>query len=62
MKKKKEIILGRLQAWENFGFFIPDNREEWGGDFFVNKKNFGGAKNWDLVKAIEIPTKWKKPE
>jgi exoribonuclease R len=59
---KKEIMLGKLQAWENFGFFIPDDREYYWGDFFVSKKNFNWAKNWDLVKAVEIKSKWKKPE
>jgi len=57
-----ELILGKLQAGENFGFFIPDNRDDFGWDFFVNKKNFGWAKDWDLVKAIEIKATWKKPE
>ena len=59
---KHEIILGKLQAGENFGFFIPDNRNDFGGDFFVNKKNFGWAKDWDLVKAVEIKATGKKPE
>jgi len=59
---KHELILGKLQAGENFGFFIPDDRDEFGGDFFVNKKNFGWAKDWDLVKAVEIPASGKKPE
>jgi len=27
---KQEIILGKLQAGENFGFFIPDNRDDFG--------------------------------
>lgn len=57
-----ELILGKLQAGENFGFFIPDNRDDFGWDFFVNKRNFGWAKDWDLVKAIEIKATWKKPE
>jgi len=59
---KEELILGKLQAGENFGFFIPDDRNDFGGDFFVSKKNFGWAKDWDLVKAVEIKAKWKKPE
>lgn len=61
-KNKQEIILWKLQAWENFGFVIPDDREYYGGDFFVSKKNFNWAKDWDLVKAVEIKAKWKKPE
>lgn len=59
---KKQIILWKLQAWENFGFFIPDNRNEFWWDFFVNKKNFAWAKTWDLVKAVEIKGSGKKPE
>jgi len=59
---KQEIILGKLQAGENFGFFIPDNRDDFGWDFFVSKKHFKGAKDGDLVKAVEIKASWKKPE
>lgn len=63
MKNNKEVkILGKLQAWENFGFFIPDDRDYYGGDFFVSKKHFGWAVNWDKVKAVEIKATWKKPE
>lgn len=63
MKKfGREIILGKMQIGENFGFFIPDDRGVYGGDFYVNKKNFGGAKDWELVKAQEIQSSWKKPE
>jgi len=41
MKKiGKEIILGKMQIGTNFGFFIPDDRAVYGGDFYVNKKNF----------------------
>jgi len=61
-KNKQEIILGKLQAWENFGFVIPDDRDYYWGDFFVKKKNFNGAKDGDLVKAVEIKASWKKPE
>jgi len=61
-KMGSEVILGKMQIGENFGFFIPDERAVYGGDFFVNKKHFGGAKNWDLVKAVEIQSSGKKPE
>ena len=57
-----EVILGKMQVGKNFGFFIPDDRGAYGGDFYVNKKNFWGAKNWDLVKAVEIQSSGKKPE
>ena len=64
MAKKigRKVILGKMQAGKNFGFFIPDDRGAYGGDFYVNKKNFWGAKNWDLVKAVEIQSSGKKPE
>jgi exoribonuclease R len=58
----KEIILGKMQIGENFGFFIPDDRDNYGWDFYVNKKHFWGAKNGELVKAVEIQSSWKKPE
>ncbi len=61
-KNKEEIILWKLQAWDNFWFFIPDDRQYYWWDFFVSKKNFNWAKNGDLVKAVEIRAKWKKPE
>lgn len=60
--KKNEIILWKLQAWDNFGFFIPDDRADFWWDFFVSKKNFAWAVDWDKVKAIEIKASWKKPE
>ncbi len=64
MAKKlwNEVILGKMQIGNNFGFFIPDDRNYYWWDFYVNKKNFWGAKDWDLVKAVEIKSKWKKPE
>jgi len=62
VKENKNIILWRFQAGEKFGFFIPDDREYYGWDFFVNKNNFWWAVDWDLVKVIEVKSKWKKPE
>lgn len=61
---KKEIIVWKLQAksW-SFGFVVPDDREYWGGDFFVNKKHFNGAVDWSKVEAEQLDTaRWKKPE
>jgi len=65
MTKEKDNILmvWKFQWWENFGFFIPSDREYYGGDFYVRKENFWLAQDWDKVEAKEIPvTKWKKPE
>lgn len=61
---RKEKITWKLQAgsWA-FGFVIPDDRDYWGWDFFVNKKDFNWAKDWDKVEAqILEKAKWKKPE
>jgi len=61
---KKELIIWRFQSktWK-FGFVIPDEREAWGGDFFVNKSGFNWAADWDRVEAKELlKSKWKKPE
>lgn len=64
MKQKPEIIFGKLESKsDRFGFFIPDERSYWGGDFFVNTKNFNGAKDGDRVRVETLlKTKWKKPE
>ena len=60
---EKEIIVGKFQWGENFGFVIPDDREYYGWDFYVAKKDFKGAKDGDRVEARElIKAKWKKPE
>ncbi len=61
---KKETIIWTLQAksW-SFGFVIPDDRDYFWWDFFVNKKNFNWAKDWDKVEARELEkSNWKKPE
>jgi len=63
MKKEKEIISGKLECKSGkFGFFIPNERAFYGGDFFVATKNFNWAKDWDRVRAEVIAWKGKKPE
>lgn len=59
---KEERIEWTFQWWENFGFFIPKDREFFGWDFYVQKSNFWLARDWDKVEAIEIKSTWKKPE
>lgn len=63
MKKENEIMVGKFQWGENFGFFIPTDRDYYGGDFYVRKENFWLAQDWDKVEARELVVlKWKKPE
>jgi exoribonuclease R len=58
-----EVILGKMQIGENFGFFIPDDRDLYGWDFYVSKANFGLAQDWDKVEARELKKfHGKKPE
>ena len=63
-KEKPEIITWKLEVKsDRYGFFIPDERSYYGGDFFVNPKNFGGAVDRNRVRAETlINTKGKKPE
>jgi len=61
---KKVIVEWKFQCkkWD-FGFVIPENRSEWGGDFFVHQKNFSGARDNDRVKAEVLDrVSGKKPE
>lgn len=65
MKKEKEneLMVWKFQWWENFGFFIPTDRDSYGWDFFIAKENFWLAQDWDKVEARELKkSKWKKPE
>ena len=65
MKKSdvNELMVWRFQWGENFGFFIPTDRDYYGGDFYVRKENFWLAQDWDKVEARElVVSKWKKPE
>ncbi len=61
---KKQIIEWKLSSKSpQFGFFIPNNRDDWGGDFYVNKKHFNGAVDGQRVEAEVLEkTKGKKPE
>jgi len=62
-EKENELIYWKFQAWENFGFFIPEDREFYEWDFYVAKENFWLAQDWDKVEARALKKfKWKKPE
>lgn len=53
----------KFKKYSHYGFFIPDHREDYGGDFYVTKHNYGGAADGDKVEAVELPkSKGKKPE
>lgn len=61
---KKITLLWKFQCkkWD-FWFVIPDERSNWGGDFFVNKKNFAGAEDGNRVRAEVLERQsGKKPE
>ena len=58
-----EKVVWKFQKHAHFGFIIPDNREEYGWDFFVSEKNCRDAKDWEkVVWHILSKSKWKKPE
>ena len=64
MPRKPQRILGKFQCkkWD-FWFFIPDDRTDWGGDFFVHNKHFNGAKDGQRVAAETMDrVSGKKPE
>lgn len=63
MNKENELMYWKFQAWDSFWFFIPDDREYYWGDFYVDKKNFWLAQDWDKVEARALKKfKGKKPE
>ncbi len=63
MSKVNELMVWKFQGGDKFGFFIPDDREYYGGDFYISKENIWEAKDWDKVEARELKvSKWKKPE
>jgi len=62
-EKENELMYGKFQAGDRFWFFIPENRDDFGGDFYVSKENFWLAQDWDKVEARELKKfHGKKPE
>jgi len=64
MGKWVQILEWRFQCkkWD-FGFVIPDDRADWGWDFFVHQKNFHWAEDNDRVRAeVMDRDSGKKPE
>lgn len=63
MGKENELIFWKFQWGDKFGFFVPEDRDMFWGDFYVDKENFGLAEDWDKVEARALKKfKWKKPE
>ncbi len=60
--KKDTNIVWRFKSYGNFWFLIPEDRDYYWWDFYINKKNFSLAEDWDKIEWKEIKTKWKKPE
>ena len=61
--KENELMYWKFQAWDKFGFFVPEDRESFWGDFYVDKENFWLAQDGDKVEARELKKfHWKKPE
>lgn len=62
MKQQQEKIVWKFQWGETFGFLIPEDRDYYGGDFYVKKAHFWLAETGDKVEWVEIKSTWKKPE
>lgn len=64
MPRRPERILWKFQCKSGeFGFIIPDDRADWGGDFFVHKKHFYGARDGQRVAAeVMERVSGRKPE
>ena len=61
---KPARVLWKFQCKKgDFGFVIPDDRADWGGDFFVHQKNFNWATDGKRVAAeVMDRDSGKKPE
>lgn len=63
MKNTHEKIYWTFKKYAHFGFLIPENRDYYGGDFFINKHHDLDALDWQRVIWRELPkAKGKKPE
>ena len=54
MKQQQEKIVWKFQWGETFGFLIPEDRDYYGGDFYVKKAHFWLAETGDKVEWVEI--------
>ena len=63
MNTSDNDIQWSFKKYAHFWFFIPDKRDQYGGDFFINSHNDMWALDWQRVKARPLAkSKWKKPE
>lgn len=59
----EEIFKWKLKKYSHYGFIIPDDREYYGGDFYVSSVNVEWYEDGDNVEArILSKQKGKKPE
>jgi exoribonuclease R len=57
------LVVGKFQKNAHFGFVIPEDRDDQGGDFFVHADNMKGAEDGDKVECRPLKNyKGKKPE
>ena len=60
---KKTLVERKFQQYPTYAFLIPHDRDYYGGDFFVPKKLYGGARDGDkVVGEVLENTTGKKPE
>ena len=59
----EDLVRGKLQKNAHFGFVIPDDREEHGGDYFIHADNMKDAEDGNIVDCRPLKNyKGKKPE
>lgn len=59
----EETFKGKFKKYSHYGFIIPDERDHFGGDFYVASANIEGYEDGDNVEArILTKQKGKKPE
>jgi len=63
IERKQTEFIGDIEVSQGFAFFKPDSQKPM-PDFYINPKNFNGAKNKDrvLVRFVEWDINEKKPE
>jgi len=60
---KKTLVEGKFQQYPSYAFLIPHDRDAYGGDFFIPKKLYAGARDGDkVVGEVLENTTGKKPE
>ena len=59
----EDLVRGKFQKNAHFGFVIPDDREDHGGDYFIHADNMKDAEDGNIVECRPLKNfKGKKPE